>query len=65
MIQSITGFESGDEAVNGFEQIVKIIDACRGKIVFKWIDEYKIETLDEDEFDAIFTKINKKAKDAK
>jgi hypothetical protein len=64
MIQSITGFESGDEAVNGFEQIVKIIDACRGKIVFKWIDEYKIETLDEDEFDAIFKKVYTNGKEA-
>ena len=54
MIQSMTGFESGDEAINGFEQKVKIIDACRGKIVFEWIGENKIDTLDEDEFDAIF-----------
>ena len=55
----MTGFESGDEAVDGFEQKVKIIDACSGKIVFEWVDEYKVETLDEDEFDAIFKKINK------
>ena len=59
MIQSMTGFESGDEAVNGFNQKVKIIDACRGEIVFEWIGENKVDTVDEDEFDAIFKKINK------
>lgn len=58
MIQSMTGFENGDEAINGFNQKVKIVDACRGKIVFEWLDTHKVETLDEDEFDAIFTKVN-------
>ena len=65
MIQSMTGFESGDEAINGFNQKVKIVDVSRGEIVFEWLDAHKVETLDEDEFDAIFTNTSKKVKDVK
>ena len=54
----MTGFNNGDEAINGFNQKVKIIDVCRGEIVFEWLDAHKVETLNEDEFDAIFTKVN-------
>lgn len=55
---SITGFYPKDIAVNGFDQKVEVIDVSRGEIVFSWIDEYKVDTMQEDEFDMIFKKVD-------
>lgn len=55
---SITGFYPKDIAVNGFDQKVEVIDISRGEIVFSWIDEYKVDTMQEDEFDMIFKKVD-------
>lgn len=52
----MTGFKGGDIAINDFNQKVKIIDIVNSDIVFKWIDENKIETLNDEKFDSIFTK---------
>ena len=55
---SITGFYPKDIAVNGFDQKVEVIDVSRGEIVFSWIDEHKVDTMQEDEFDMLFKKID-------
>ena len=57
-IKSLTGFNKGDEAVNGFNQKVKVVDISRGKIVFEWLDAHKVDALGEDEFDALFKKVD-------
>lgn len=54
---SITGFYPKDLAVNDFDQMVEVIDVSRGEIVFEWIDANKVDTLSEDEFDMLFTKV--------
>ncbi len=54
---STTGFYPKDIAVNGFNQKVEVIDVSRGEIVFEWLDENRVDTMSEDEFDAIFKKV--------
>lgn len=58
MIQSLTGFKKGDIAQNGFGQKVEVFDISNGEIAFMWLDAGKADVMLEDEFDAIFTKLN-------
>lgn len=55
-IKSLTGYAKGDFAQNGFGQQVEVYDVCKGNIAFMWVDAGKAEVMQEDEFDAIFTK---------
>lgn len=58
MITSLTGFKKGDIAQNGFGQQVEVYDISRGEIAFMWVDAGKADVMQEDEFDAIFKKVN-------
>ena len=56
-MKALIPFTTGDYAINGFKQQVKIVDICGDDVIFTWIEQDCIDILSTDEFDELFKPI--------